>query len=61
MAENQIAKAGRGASAVVSVRGSGDKKRKFDEVSSDGGGGDEKRVKVKGDKKSRRSMKRVKK
>jgi hypothetical protein len=59
VAENQIAKAGRGSSVVVSVKGSGDKKRKLDVVSNDGGG-DEKRAKVKGGKKSRRSMKKAK-
>ena len=53
VAENQIAKAGHGASTVVSVKSLGDKKRKLDEVSVDGG--NEKRVK--GDKKTRRSMK----
>ena len=56
MAENQIAKTGRGVSTVVSVKGSVDKKRKLDKVSSEPGG-DEKRRKVNGDKKTRRSMK----
>ena len=56
MAENQIAKTGRGVSTVVSVKGSVDKKRKLDKVSSEAGG-DEKRRKVNGDKKTRRSMK----
>lgn len=56
MVENQIAKAGRGTSTVVSVKSSGDKKRKLDAISDDGGG-DEKRRKSKGDKKTRRSMK----
>lgn len=55
MAENQIAKVGRGASTVVSIKSLSDKKRKLDDVSVDGG--DEKRRKVKGDKKTRRSMK----
>jgi hypothetical protein len=59
VAVNQIAKAGRGTSTVVSVKSSVDKKRKLDEV-SDGGGGDEKREKVKGDKRTRRSMKKAK-
>ena len=56
MAENQIAKTGRGTSTVVSVKTSVDKKRKLDEVSNDGGG-DGKRAKVKGDKKTRRREK----
>jgi len=60
VAENQIAKAGRGSSTVVSVKGSADKKRKFDEASNEGGRGDEKRGKIKGDKKTRRSMKKAK-
>jgi len=55
VAENQIAKVGRGASTVVSIKSLSDKKRKLDDVSVDGG--DEKRRKVKGDKKTRRSMK----
>ena len=59
MAENQIAKTGRGASTVVSVKSSIDKKRKRDEISNEGGG-DEKKTKVKGDKKTRRSMKKAK-
>jgi len=58
VAENQIAKAGHGASTVISVKSLGDKKRKLDEVSIDGS--DEKRRRVKGDKKTRRSMKKVK-
>jgi len=59
VAENQIAKTGRRTSTVVSVKTSADKKRKLDEISKEGGG-DEKRVKVKGDKKTRRSMKKAK-
>lgn len=60
MAEDRIAKAGNGTSTVVSVKSSGDKKkRKLDEVSIDGG--DEKKRKVKGDKKTRRGMKKTKK
>lgn len=55
MAESQISKAGRGASTVVSVKTSADKKRKR-EISSEAAGG-EKKAKVKGDKKNRRSMK----
>ena len=43
---------------MVSVKSLGDKKRKADDVSIDGG--DEKRRKVKGDKKTRRSMKKAK-
>lgn len=58
MAEDHIAKAGHGASTVVSVKSLSDKKRKPDEVPMDGG--DEKRRKVKGDKKTRRSMKKAK-
>lgn len=54
-----MAKAGHGASTVVSVKSLGDKKRKLDEVSNDGGG-DVERPKVKGDKKTRRSMKKAK-
>ena len=56
VAENQIAKTGRGTSTVVSVKTSVDKKRKLDTVSSEGGG-DEKRAKVKEDKKTRRREK----
>ena len=59
MAEGQIAKTGRGASTVVSVKTSVDKKRKPDEI-SDEGGGDQKRAKVKGGKKTRRSVKKAK-
>jgi len=59
VAENQITKGGRGSSTVVSVKSSADKKRKLEEVSNEGGG-DERRVKVKGDKKTRRSMKKAK-
>ena len=44
---------------MVSVKTSVDKKRKLDEVSNEGGG-DQKRAKVKGDKKTRRSMKKTK-
>lgn len=58
MAENQIAKAGHGASTVVSVKSLGDRKRKLDEVSIDGS--DEKRRRIKGDKKTRRGMKKAK-
>lgn len=58
MAENQIAKVGRGASTVVSIKSLGDKKRKLDDIPVDGG--DEKRRNVKGDKKTRRSMKKAK-
>ena len=58
VAENQIANAGHKAPTVVSVKSSGDKKRKLDDASDDGG--DEKRRKVKGDKKTRRSMKKAK-
>ena len=58
VAENQISKAGHKASTVVSVKSSGDKKRKLGDASDDGG--DEKRRKVKGDKKTRRSMKKAK-
>lgn len=57
MAESQISKVGRGTSTVVSVKTSANKKRKHDEVSNQGAGG-EKKAKVKGgDKKTRRSMK----
>ena len=59
MAENQTAKTGRRTSTVVSVKTSADKKRKLDEISDDGGR-DGKRAKVKGDKKTRRSMKKAK-
>ena len=55
MAESQISKAGRGTSTVVSVKTSADKKRKR-EISNEAAGG-EKKAKVKGDKKNRRSMK----
>ena len=56
MAETQISKPGRGTSTVISVKTSATKKRKHDEVSNEGAG-DEKRAKVKGNKKTRRSMK----
>jgi N-acetyltransferase 10 len=46
VAESQISKAGHGGSTVVSVKSLGDKKRKLDEVSIDGG--DEKRRKGQG-------------
>lgn len=54
-----MAKAGHRASTVVSVKSLGDKKRKLGEVSDDGGGGETRR-KVKGDRKTRRSMKKAK-
>ena len=59
MAENQVAKTRRGTSTVVSVKTSVDKKRKLGEI-SDEGGGNMKRPNVKGDKKTRRSMKKTK-
>lgn len=55
MAENQISKAGHGASTVVSLKTSVDKKRKHDAVSNEGTG-DKKRTKVDRDKKTRRGM-----
>lgn len=58
MAENQIAKAGQGASKVVSVKSLGDKKRKLDEALVSGG--DEKKQRVVENKKTRRSMKKAK-
>jgi len=59
VAESQVAKTGRGTPTVVSVKTSVDKKRKLDET-LDEGGGDQKRAKVKGDKKTRRSVKKAK-
>lgn len=59
MAESQITKTGRGTSTVVSVKTSSDKKRKLDET-PDETGGDQKRPKIKKDKKTRRSVKKAK-
>lgn len=58
MAESQIARAGRGASTVVSVKSFAGKKRKLDESLVIGG--DEEKQRVKGDRKTRRSMKKAK-
>ena len=58
VAESQIANVGHGASTVVSVKSLAGKKRKFHEGLANGG--DEERQRIKGEKKTRRSMKKAK-
>jgi hypothetical protein len=58
MAESQVARAGSGASTVVSVKSLAGKKRKLDEGFANGG--DEEKPRAQGDKKTRRSMKKAK-
>lgn len=58
MAESQVARVGHGTSTVVSVKSLAGKKRKLDAGLTHGA--DEENQRVKGDKRTRRSMKKAK-